>query len=175
MTPRTFSVTPDDVVRLQDLYRDSAYGETLAGHLRAPGADGVELLEYRFTQVVKLYDGIQHLAPETLYSAFFSSTSEQFDELEKRMALFLTNSAASLTLAARVQGLDNQPAYADLIREKRETFAQSCRAMFNELALFLAGALLRSDPRAAPPQQDGALRFARRFRVRTRQLSCLGS
>jgi hypothetical protein len=61
------------------------------------------------------------------------------------MALFLTNSAASLTLAARLQGLDNQPAYPDLIREKRETFAQSCRAMFNELALFLAGALLRSE------------------------------
>lgn len=145
MTPRTFSVTADDVARLQDLYRDSAYGETLAGHLKASGADGIELLEYRFTQVVKLYEGIQHLTQEPRYSAFFASTGEQFDEIEKRVGLFLSHSAASLTLAARLQGLDNQPAYADLIREKRETFAQNCREMFNELALFLAGAVLRSE------------------------------
>jgi hypothetical protein len=85
------------------------------------------------------------LAREGRYATFFAGAGEQFDEIEKRVAVFLSHAAASLTLAARLQGLDNHPAYVDLIREMRETFGQGCRETFNELALFLAGAVLRSE------------------------------
>jgi hypothetical protein len=145
MTTRTFSVTADDVAKLRKSYRDGAHGEKLAEHLRSSGTDGLESLEYRYTQVVKLYDGVRHLSHQPRYAAFFAGAGERFDQMEKSTEAFLDQSAAWLTLAASVQELDNQPVYAALMRERREAFVQNCRDKFSELALFLAGAVLRSE------------------------------
>jgi hypothetical protein len=145
MTTRIFSVTADDVAKLRKTYRDGAHGENLAEHLRSSGTDGLESLEYRYTQVVKLYDGVRHLSHQPRYAAFFAGAGERFDQMEKSAEAFLDQSAAWLTLAASVQELDNQPVYAALMRERREAFVQNCRDKFSELALFLAGAVLRSE------------------------------
>jgi hypothetical protein len=145
MTTRTFSVTADDVAKLREIYRDGAHGENLAEHLRSSGTDGLELLECRYTQVVKLYDGVRQLSRQPRYAAFFVGAGERFDQMERSTDAFLDQSAAWLTLAASVQELDNQPVYAALMRERREAFVQNCRDKFSELALFLAGAVLRSE------------------------------
>jgi hypothetical protein len=145
MTTRTFSVTTEDVAKLREVYRDGAHGEKLAEHLRSSGTDGLESLEYRYTQVVKLYDGVRHLSRQPRYAAFFVGAGERFDQIERSTDAFLDQSAAWLTLASSVQELDNQPVYAALMRERREAFVQNCRDKFSELALFLAGAVLRSE------------------------------
>jgi hypothetical protein len=142
MTPQSFSVTAEDVVALREAYGDDSFGDTLAGHLRERGAEGLELSQYRFTRVVKLYDCIQKLAGESRYARFFAEASDEFAELDKRVSAFLRRSDTSLTLAARLRDLESDRTYEDLVQERREAFAQSCRDIFRDLALFLARAVL---------------------------------
>jgi hypothetical protein len=145
MTTTTFSVTPDDVVKLRNAYGEGGYGETLTAHLREDGSDGIELSELRLTRVAKLYFGIQSLESEHRYASFFASADEQLREIRSRMTAFLRNSDKSLTLAVRLHALEGQAAYEELMKERRETYAENCRDMFDDLALFLAAAVLRSE------------------------------
>jgi hypothetical protein len=146
MTTGRFVVTAEDVGKLKEAYGDGSYGETLAGHLRESGTDGIELSELRLTQVAKLYDRVRSLAGEEQYATFFAGADEQFEEIQSRVAIFLRHSDTSLTLAAKLRALEGQLVYEELVHERRETFAQNCRDTFNDLALFLAGAVLRSEP-----------------------------
>jgi hypothetical protein len=145
MTTGSFIVAAEDVSKLKEAYGDAVYGETLAAHLRDVGTDGIELSEYRLTQVVKLYDRVRGLAGEERYATFFAGAGEQFEEIQRRVEIFARQSAASLTLAVKLRALEGQQVYEELAHERREMFAQNCRGMFNDLALFLAGAVLRSE------------------------------
>jgi hypothetical protein len=145
MTTRTFSVTADDVAKLRAAYGDGSCGETLADHLREDGSEGIELSERRLTRVAKIYFCIQTLEAEHRYASFFAGADERLKEIKARMTAFLRNSDKSLTLAVRLRALEGQAAYEELMQERRETFAQNCRDMFNDLALFLAAAVLRSE------------------------------
>jgi hypothetical protein len=147
LTPHSFSVSTGDVATLRDTYGDGSYGTTLAEHLRDSGSDpGLELSEYRFTRVVKLYDRIRGLAGEPRYARYFSEASDELDGLERRMMAFMRRSDNSLTLASRLRDLEKQSAYEELMHDRRESFAQGCRDIFIELAAFLARAVLRSEP-----------------------------
>jgi hypothetical protein len=145
LTPQSFRVTDDDVTRLREVYRDGAYGGALAEHLRARGVEGMELLQYRFTSVVKLYHHIQMLVGQARYDRFFAETATEFAELQRRMSDFLRRSSALLTAAARLSDPDTPATYVELVQERREALAESCRNSFRELALFLARAVLRSE------------------------------
>jgi hypothetical protein len=101
MTTTTFSVTPDDVVKLRNAYGEGGYGETLAAHLPEDGSHGIELSELRLTRVAKLYFCIQSLEAEHRYASFFAGADEQLREIRIRMTAFLRNSDKSLTLAVR--------------------------------------------------------------------------
>lgn len=154
MLPRALTVTAADVVKLRDSYGGGDFGDTLATHLRESGADGLALSEYRFTRVVKLYDAMQSLRGNSRYERFFSDTSGELDELVQSVTEFIRRSDDSLTLAAQLQKfLENQAddsrgadAYEELMRDRREAFAQSCQEKFSELAGYLARAILRSEP-----------------------------
>jgi hypothetical protein len=146
MAPKTFSVTVEDVANLRDSYGDGSYGSTLAGHLREHGSDRLELSEYRFTRVVKLYDRVQSLSGQPRYARFFAEAADEFSELNQRMTLFLGSADTSLTLASRLRTVQDEAAYEELMQDRREAFAQSCRDIFQALALFLARAVLRSEP-----------------------------
>jgi len=145
MTPRSFTVTEEDVAELRETYGDNGYGDRLACHLRERGGDGLQLSLYRFTRVVKLYDRICKLAGEPRYARFFAEADKEFAELDRQAADFLRRSAASLTIAERLRALEEEVAYEELMRERREAFGQGCRDMFRALALFLARAVLRSE------------------------------
>jgi hypothetical protein len=146
LTPQSFNVTPDDVARLREAYGDTGYGDTLMTHLRASGSDGLEASEYHLTRVVKLYDCIQNLSGTPRYARFFSETAAEFEEINRRVTLFLRRADTSLTLGVRLRALEGQSAYEELMHDRREDFAQSCRDTFRELASFLARAVLRSEP-----------------------------
>jgi hypothetical protein len=139
LTTDKFTVTPKDVARLRAI---DEYGD----HLRDSRSDGLELSEYRFTRVVKLYDRIRELAGEQQYERYFSEASDELLALDRRMTAFVRRSDTWLTLASRLHDLEKQPAYEELMHDRRETFAQSCREMFSALAFFLARAVLRSEP-----------------------------
>jgi type IV secretory pathway TrbD component len=94
---------------------------------------------------VKLHDRIQRLAGEPRYERFFAETADEFAELNRRVAAFLRRSDASLTISARLRTLETQVAYEELTHERREAFAEGCRDIFRELALFLARAVPRSE------------------------------
>ena len=145
MTPASFFVSDEDVTALRDSYGDGSYGDTLANHLCARGSEGLAQSQYRFTRVVQLYDQIKKLAGEPGYSRFFSEADDEFAALESKVALFLRRSDASLTLAQRLHASDAQGICEELLQERREIFAESCRDMFGELTLFLARAILRSE------------------------------
>ncbi len=145
MTTRTFSVTTDDVAKLRTAFGDGSCGETLADHLREDGSEGIELSERRLTRVAKIYFCIQSLEAEHRYASFFAGADEELKQIKSRMTAFLRSSDKSLTLAVRLRSLEGQAAYEELMQERRETFAQSCREMFHELAFFLAAAVLRSE------------------------------
>jgi hypothetical protein len=145
MTPQSFHVTDDDVTALREIYGDGSYGDTLAEHLRGRAAEGLELSRYRFTRVVKLYDRIKKMAGEPGYGRFFAESADELAALERKAAVFLRRSDASLTFAARLRTLDMPAAYEELAQERREAFAEGCRDIFTELALFLARAVLRSE------------------------------
>lgn len=145
MTPTSFSVTEDDVAKLRDAYGDGSYGDTVAEHIRAQRAEGLEHSQFRFTRVVKLYDAVRRLASEPRYERFFSEAADDFAQLEHRATAFMRRSAASLTLAVRLRAHEGQATYDELMRERREAFGESCRDMFRDLALFLARAVLRSE------------------------------
>ena len=145
MTPTSFSVTEDDVAKLRDAYGDGSYGDTVAEHIRAQGAEGLEHSQFRFTQVVKLYDAVRRLASEPRYERFFSEAADDFAQLEHRATAFMRRSDACLTLAVRLRAHEGQATYDELMRERREAFGESCRDMFRDLALFLARAVLRSE------------------------------
>ena len=146
MTPEGFSVAETDLDALRETYGDGSYGETLAGHLRADRGEGPELSGYRFTRVVKLYHGIRRLGEEPRYARFFAENAEEFLALERSVDTFLRRSSASLTVATRLRAVETPAEYEELMHERREVFAQSCREVFHDLALFLAHAVLRSEP-----------------------------
>jgi len=145
MTPRSFSITEADVSELRETYGEEGDGYAWARHLRGKRGEGFELSQYRFTRVVKLYDQIRKLAGEPRYARFFSEAENEFSELEQRTAEFLRRSAASLTLAEQLRALNTGGAFDEVMRERREEFAQRCREIFIALAQFLAHAALRSE------------------------------
>ncbi len=133
------------MAELQERYGDDAYGDTLARHLSANRGEGLELSEYRFTRVVKLYDQTRHLDGESRYARFFAENMDMFSVLERRVDAFLRRSAGVLTRAARLREVETPATYEELMHERREDFAKECREVFGELALFLSRALLRSE------------------------------
>jgi len=146
LTPQSFRLTEEDVSALREVYGDGSYGDTLAGHLRGRAGEGLELSQFRFTRVLKLYDQIKKLAGEPRYARIFVEAADEFAALEDQVARFLRRSDASLTLAARLRGVGpTTAAYEDLVQERREAFAEDCRDLFRDLALFLARAVLRSE------------------------------
>jgi hypothetical protein len=144
MTPQSLSVTEGDVTALRDAYGDGGYGDTLADHLCAHWNDGMES-QYRLTRVIKLYDQIRKLAGNPSYSRFFAETADDFAALEGKVAMFLRRSDISLTIVKRLRALDAQAICKELMQERRDAFAEDCRDLFRELALFLARAVLRSE------------------------------
>jgi len=149
MTTHSFSVTELDVAALREAYGDGSYGEALAEQLRSLGADGIERSRLRFTRVVKLYDRVTKLAGEDSYAKFFDEAAAEYDELNRQVGEFLRRSTTSLALAARLQASESVAAYEELMQERRVAFAQACKETFNRLALFLARAVLRSEPTEA--------------------------
>jgi hypothetical protein len=149
MTTRSFSVTEQDVTALREAYGDGSYGEALAEQLRSLGADGIERSRLRFTRVVKLYDRVTKLAGEDSYARFFDEASAEYAELNRQVSEFLRRSAESLALAARLQANETVAVYEELMQERRVAFAQACKDTFSRLALFLARAVLRSEPTEA--------------------------
>jgi hypothetical protein len=146
MTVQRFSVAETDVIALRETYSDGRYGEALPEQLRWFGAEGIERSRLRFTRVVKLYDRITQLAGEDGYARFFVEAGAEYAELNRQIGEFLHRSAASLALAARLQATETVTAYEELMRERREVFAHTSNETFNRLALFLARAVLRSEP-----------------------------
>jgi hypothetical protein len=144
MLPRSFSVSDVDVTALRDNYGDGTYGDTLARHLCARGGQGLADSQYRFTRVVKLYDQLKKLAGEPSYSRFFSEAADEIAAIESKMESFLRRSDSSLNLMERLRTVDAE-AVGELLQERRELFAEGCRDMFRELALFTARAILRSE------------------------------
>jgi hypothetical protein len=145
MLPRSFSVAKEDLPVLRDAYADDCYGRTFSSHLRERGSDGIELSEYRLTRVAKLFQRINELRGLSRYSRFFAESAAEFDGIERQTVAFLRRSDTSLTLAARLANLEESTAYEELLAERQEQFAQGCHAIFADLALFLARAVLRSE------------------------------
>jgi hypothetical protein len=148
MTPQSFHVTEEDVTALRDAYGDGSYGDTLADHLCARRNDGMES-QYRLTRVLKLYDQIKKLSSESRYARFFSEATDEFSSLERKVTIFLRRSDISLTLAERLRTMDATDARAiceELTQERRNTFTEDSRDLFGDLALFVARAVLRSEP-----------------------------
>jgi hypothetical protein len=145
MTSENFNVTSDDVACLRQSYPEAGYGDTLVRHLRRRGGDGLGQSQALLTRVVKLYDCICKLGGEPRYSHFFSESASEFDELDRKTTDFLRRAATGLTLAERLRVVEKEGSYNELIQERREDFANTCRDMFRVLALFLARAILRSE------------------------------
>ena len=145
MTLENFRVTADDVTALRRSYGDAGFGDNLATHLRRRGGDGFEQSQQRLTRVVKLYDRLCKLAAEPRYAGFFAEAASEFDEIGRKTTEFLRRAGNSLTLAERLRAAEKEGAYDELIKERREDFADGCREMFGVLALFLARAVLRSE------------------------------
>jgi hypothetical protein len=145
MTPQSFEVTETDAAELRDAYGDEGAGHAWAWHLRGQRGEGLELSQYRFTRVVKLYHRIGKLAGEPRYSHFFAEAQDEFAEFDRRTEEFLRRAAAALTLAERQDGLVEGDAFEELIAERRAEFAQQCSEIFVALARFLARAVLRSE------------------------------
>jgi hypothetical protein len=146
MIPRSFSVSDEEVTALRDSFGDGTYGGTIGHHLCARDGEGLAQSQYRFTKVLKLYDQIKKLTGEPDYSRFFSEAADEFGALERKLESFLRRSDTSLNLMERLGSVD-APAIGELLEERREIFAEGCRDMFREQALFLARAVLRSEPR----------------------------
>ena len=146
MIPRSFSVSDEEMTALRDSFGDGTYGGTIGHHLCARDGEGLAQSQYRFTKVLKLYDQIKKLTGEPDYSRFFSEAADEFGALERKLESFLRRSDTSLNLRERLGSVD-APAIGELLEERREIFAEGCRDMFRELALFLARAVLRSEPR----------------------------
>jgi hypothetical protein len=148
MTPQSFRVTEEDVKALRDAYSDGTYGDTVTEHLCARCNDGMES-QHRLTKILKLYDRIKDLESKPRYTHFFSEVADEFAALERKVAIFLRRSDILLTRAKRFPKMDGQDAratYDDLMQERHNTFAEYCRNLFAELVLFLARAVLRSEP-----------------------------
>jgi hypothetical protein len=133
------------VTALRQSYTEAGYGDTLAHHLRRRGTEGLEVSQQRLTRVVKLYDRVYKLANEPRYRHFFAETASEFEELDRTTSGFLRRAATSLTLAERLRMAETAATYDELVQERREEFANNCRETFRVLALFLAGAVLRSE------------------------------
>jgi hypothetical protein len=145
MTPERFTVTADDVVVLHGTYSDASYDGAVAAHLRATGAEGLDQDRYHFTRVVKLYSRLQELVTRDEYGTFFAEYADDFAALDRRTTEFLLRSASSLTVAARLHATESPTSLQELMQERHAAFAQSCRDMFQALAVFIARAVLRSE------------------------------
>ncbi len=145
MTLENFTVTRDDVAALRRSYGEAGFGDSLAAHLRRRGGDGFEQSQQRLTRVVTLYDRLCKLAAEPRYAGFFAEAAGEFDEIGRKTTDFLRRAGNSLTLAGRLRAAEKEGSYDELVKERREEFADGCREMFRVLALFLVRAMLRSE------------------------------
>ena len=85
MTPQSFTVTEEDVAELRETYGDDSYGDTVARHLRERGGEGLELSQYRFTRVMKLYDRVHKLAGQPRYGRFFAEADQELTDIDRRL------------------------------------------------------------------------------------------
>jgi hypothetical protein len=145
MTSKPLSVTDADVAELRTSYEDGSYGDALGDQLVSSGESGLQRSRLRLTRLLKLFDTVTRLAREENYGTFYDEADQEYAALKQHTGDFLRRSAVSLALAARLQCLETQEVYEDLVRERRQAFAQACEQAFAELALFLARAVLRSE------------------------------
>ncbi len=145
MTPESFSVSAEDVTALRAAYGEDSWGGDLGQRLRKRGSDGLALSEFRLTRAVKLHDRIHRLAGEPGYGRFFAEAETELSEIDRRMAEFLRHATEWLALAERLREVGNETAFSELVRERHEAFARSCRDIFQALTLLLARAVLRSE------------------------------
>jgi hypothetical protein len=145
MTPASFSLTAKDIAQLHQSFEDD-YGRHFTDHLREEGASGLKRSEYRFTRVAKLYDRIRQLATEPRYRRFFSETGDEFAALERQIEGFLRRAVDSLDDAVRLDSVEGDARYQELMAEWHDRFGDDCRQHFILLVRFLARATLRSEP-----------------------------
>jgi hypothetical protein len=146
LTSQNFRLQLADVGALRESYGDGSYSEHLVEHLRADRGEGLALSQYRLTAIVKLYDQLRILSADARYGCFFGEAAEEWDALDRATGAFIRRAAASLTVAARLQAVETEAVYEEMMQERREQFAQNCRETFRALALFLAHAVLRTEP-----------------------------
>jgi hypothetical protein len=142
MTPQSYRVAEEDVKALREAYSNGGYGGTVADHLCAR-YDGMES-QYRLTRILKLHDQMKKLASEPGYIQFFYEAADEFAALERKVAIFLRRSDISLALAERLGKMDEEIC-EEVMRERRNKFAEDSRDLFGDLALFLARAVQRSE------------------------------
>ncbi len=145
MTPHSFSVSELDVAGLRETFGDGSCGDDLVRHLTSRRDEGLPMSQYRLTRVAKLFDRLGRLAAERRYAQFFAAADADFAALSRQTVEFLRRSAASLTIAERLRGHEEEAAYEELMQERRITFAERCRDIFTAQARFLAHAVLRSE------------------------------
>jgi hypothetical protein len=143
LRPELLSVKASDLADLKTFIEDeSALRNELQNHLRADEGDGVEISEYRLTRVLMLYKHLTDLALLSRYERFFGDYAEEWAQAKDDFQNFCNRAATALELAAKYRSEHAVAAHKELIEETRDNFRVSCRQVFSQLAVLLAGALV---------------------------------
>ncbi len=146
LTPNAFRVEQHDLPGLATFIEEASnLPDGLQRHLRADPGSGLQISQFRFTRVVKLYRDVAELAAGHRYQRFFADYAEEWSKAQAEFQKFCLRSSDGLDIAVRYRDTNAPEVYEDLMREARESFRLQCRQSFDQLTLLAAGAVLSSE------------------------------
>jgi hypothetical protein len=147
LKPELLRIEGDDLSILTAFIEDEGtLPNELRCHLRADQGDPVDISEYRFTRVLKLYKALMDLASSSKYERFFGDYAEEWEQAQDDFQKFCLRSVTSLELAVKYRADNAVAVHKELLEDIQENFRLRCRERFCQLALLLAGALVSSVP-----------------------------
>jgi hypothetical protein len=117
----------------------------LQNHFSVDEANEVEISDYRFTRILKLYKHLASLALSPRYERFFGDYAEEWKQAQRDFQSFCNRSVTALELVVKYRAENAVAAHKELLEETRDNFRVYCHNVFSQLALLLAGALVSSE------------------------------
>ena len=146
LIPERFKVVAGDIAELRTLIIEEGLPEELQNHLRSEPGRGVQISQYRFTRVAKLFARTADLARNPrCRRTFFRDYDQEWTTARADFRDYCNKAASGLQQARRLQEKVSVGEYEAAIRDKREQFAELSNQRFSQLSLLITGAVLSLD------------------------------
>jgi hypothetical protein len=146
LVPERFQVGDGDLPRLKTLIGEEGLPEVLLDHLHSEPGSGLQISQYRFTRVAKLFAKTEELAGNPrCRRTFFRDYDRELQTARADFRDYCSTAASGLEQARQLREKVSASEYEVAMRDRREQFAELSSQRFSQLALLVTGAVLSLD------------------------------